>query len=190
MSGGASVSAARAARLLVELRLRRLLNQTRVAWQAMRRKEAAGKRTATPGKARLGWLLAGFVGLSMVFSVANLAVQGLANMQRALGSVEVAEPGAKAPAAQSPTAQKAPVCPCRAAPGNTLPAGVLQAVALELLILLVAAFLLSLGSGDLATPDWDIEWLVTLPLSLATLLVVRIAERTFVSAACSCCGRS
>ena len=104
-------------------------------------------------------------------------------MQRVLGSVEVAEPGTKAPAAQSPTAQKAPRVPLPAAAGNTLPAGVLQAVALELLILLMAAFLLSLCSGDLAKPDWDIEWLVTLPLSLATLLSVRIAERTVLSAA-------
>jgi hypothetical protein len=183
MSASASAGAARAARLLVGLRLRRFLNQVPVAWQAMRRKEITGKRTATPGKARLGWLLAGVVGISMMFTVANLASQGLANMQRVLGSVEAAGPGAKAPAEASPTSQKAPRVALPAAEGNTLPAGVVQAVALELLILLVAAFLLSLGSGDLAKPDWDIEWLVTLPVSLATLLSVRIAERTVLSAA-------
>ncbi len=183
MNASASVGAARAARILVWLRMRRALNQVQVAWQTMRRKQITGKRTATPGKARLGWLLAGLIGISMLFTVANLASQGLANMQRVLGSVEAAGPGAKAPAEASPTSQKAPRVALPAAAGNTLPAGVVQAVALELLILLVAAFLLSLGSGDLAKPDWDIEWLVTLPVSLATLLVVRIAERTVLSAA-------
>jgi ABC-2 type transport system permease protein len=171
-----SIGGIGAARLLVGLRLRRLLNQVQVSWQVMRRQPISGKkRTATPGKARLGWLLAGLIGISMMFTVTHLAIQGMANLQRALGSAQVA----KTEQVQAPMSQaRVPLPP---APGNTLPAGVLQGVALELLILVAAAFLLSLGSGDLGKPDWDLEWLVTLPLSLATLLVVRIAERTFLS---------
>jgi ABC-2 type transport system permease protein len=173
---GASEGAIGAVRLLVGLRLRRLLNQVQVSWQVMLRHPISGmKRTATPGKARLGWLLAGLIGISMTFTVTHLAVQGMENLQRALGSVQVA----KTEQVQEPKSQaRVPLPP---APGNTLPAGVLQGVALELLILLAAAFFLSLGSGDLGKPDWDLEWLVTLPLSLATLLAVRIAERTFLS---------
>ena len=178
----ASAGAARAARLLIGLRLRRLFNQAQVVWQVMRRKPVSGqKRSATPRKAKLGWLIGGLIGIGMVFGVTNIASQGLSNMQRALGSVEVGEPDAKTPATQLPRSQESRRVPLPAAAGNTLPAGVLQAVALEILILLIAAFLLSLGSGDLARPDWDIEWLVTLPVSMPTLLAVRIAERTLVS---------
>jgi membrane protease YdiL (CAAX protease family) len=183
VSAGAHVGVAGAARLLVGLRLRRLLNQVQATWQFMRRQPASGqKRAATPGKAKLGWLLAGLIGVSMVFTVGNLSWQALSNMQRALGSVEVAGESATTRPAQKPGSQVRRV-PLPPAAGNTLPAGVLQGVALELFILLAAAFLLSLGSGDLAKPDWDIEWLVTLPVSLATLLAVRIAERTLLSAA-------
>ena len=182
----ASIGAARAARLLVGLRLRRILNQlgTGLQWPRQRRKAGSeqtgeAKRTATPGKAKLGWLLAGFIGIAMVFGVANLAVQALSNMETALGSTQARPSATAAPSATQP--QRARRVPLPPAAGNTLPAGVLQAVALEVVVLFIAAFLLSLGSRDLAQPDWDIEWLVTLPMALSTLLAVRIAERTIVN---------
>jgi len=205
----ASVGAVRAARLLFGLRLRRFLNLMQAGWQFSRRwrKPAATpageqepkaeatselqppaaepnrqKRRATPSKAKLGWLLTAFVGASMVFSAAQLSFKALENMQhRALGSAEAARPlAAKAPAAKAPASQKVRPSP-QASPRKAIAPGVLKAVALEVLILMLAVFLLSLGSGELARPDWDLEWLVTLPIPLATLLSVRIAERTFVS---------
>ena len=183
MSASASVGALGAARRLIGIRLRRGLNQLQVSWQVMRRKPVSGqKRTATPGKAKLGWMLAGLVGLSMVFTVGNFSYQGLSNMKQTLGTVEVAVDYGKTGGAQQAKTQatREPLVP---AAGSAFPAGVLQGVALELVILLAAAFLLSLGSGDLAKPDWDIEWLVTLPVSLGTLLAVRILERTLLSGA-------
>src|SRR5262249_54039627 len=100
MNGSTSIGAGRSARLLIGLRLRRLLNQTLASWQILRRKKVTGeKRAATAGKAKLGWLLAGLIGISMIFGVTNIAVQAVTNMQRALGSVEVAAPASASPQA-------------------------------------------------------------------------------------------
>ena len=68
-----------------------------------------------------------------------------------------------------------------AAPGHALSEGVLQACALEALVLTLAALLMSLTGREFSAPDWDLEWLVTLPVPLATLLCVRILERTIVN---------
>src|SRR5262249_60028136 len=112
------------------------------------------KRRATPSKAKLGWLLTAFVGASMVFSAAQLSFKALENMQhRALSSAEAARPTVvKAPAAQKVRP------PPQASPRKAIPPGVLKAVALEVLILMLAVFLLSLGSAELARPDWDVAW--------------------------------
>ena len=40
-----------------------------------------------------------------------------------------------------------------------------------------AALLLSLAGREIARPEWDLEWLVTLPLPLSTLLASRLIER-------------
>src|SRR5262245_46363116 len=72
--------------------------------------------------------------------------------------------------------------PIAAAPGYVLAPGVLQACSLEMLILVGATLLMSLAGRELAVADWDLEWLVTLPVSITTLLGVRIIERTLVNA--------
>ena len=72
MSAPASIGAAQAVRLLVGLRLRRLLNQALVSIQVLRRQKVTGvTRAASAGKAKLGWLLAGLVGLSMLIGPIN-----------------------------------------------------------------------------------------------------------------------
>jgi ABC-2 type transport system permease protein len=43
-----------------------------------------------------------------------------------------------------------------------------------------AALLITVGSGDLVKSDWDLEWLVTLPIRSDTLLWSRILERSIV----------
>ncbi|HEX6001986.1 MAG TPA: hypothetical protein VFZ16_21705, partial [Hyphomicrobiaceae bacterium] len=175
MSDSIAIGADTAARLLVRLRLRRTLNQALGSWQILRRKPVSGeKRAATAGKAKLGWLLAGLVGLSMIFGAFNLSVQALTNMQRTLGTAEVTASVGKS-TLRTKLRRALPN-----APGSGLPAGVLQAVALTALILLIAVTCFALGAGDLARPDWDLEWLATLPVSLSTLLAVRLIERTFL----------
>jgi hypothetical protein len=40
------------------------------------------------------------------------------------------------------------------------------------------AVLLPLGSKEMAQPDWDLEWLVTMPVERSTLLWGRVLERS------------
>ena len=77
-----------------------------------------------------------------------------------------------------PPAKRTPV---PAASGFALSPGVLQGCVFETCILLVAVLLMSLASREFASPDWDLEWLVTMPVSLSTLLGVRILERILVN---------
>lgn len=51
-----------------------------------------------------------------------------------------------------------------------------------MLLLFFAVALMSLAGRDLARPDWDMEWLVTLPAPLATLLSVRVLSRSVLNA--------
>ncbi|MBO0763901.1 MAG: CPBP family intramembrane metalloprotease [Hyphomicrobiaceae bacterium] len=177
----------RATRLLIGLRLRRALNRFTAAFQR-RHRAAAGQRTATPGKAKLGWLIGGLVALAMVFSYTNFAYLALVNFKRALGFIQMP---VQAPAAQKKITAAAPTNPQAApqqgrwvrlapAPGFTLSAGVLQAAALEMSILLAAALMLSLAGIELVRPEWDMEWLATLPVGMSMLLAARIVERTVV----------
>lgn len=45
----------------------------------------------------------------------------------------------------------------------------------------VAALLMTLGNREIAKAEWDLEWLITLPLSKGRLMALRIAERTAVN---------
>src|SRR5262249_28939740 len=80
-----------------------------------------------------------------------------------------------------PAGGRAKRTPLPPAPGQALAVGVLQACALEVVVLSVATLLTLLASREFAAADWDLEWLVTLPAPLTTLLAVRIAERTLVN---------
>ena len=283
MSTSTAIGAARAAWLVVGLRLRRLLNQITSGVQRFRRRVPTGHRAATAGKNRVSWLVGSLVAVSMLFSFTNLARQALAHMQNRFGSYTLVraevgpEPfartgwlgvqvrdlttaeaqalgwdqprGAKivacvatSPAAEAgirpddiavalderevsgaanftqmvgamvpggsvelrvlrdgaeqrvrvivgqrptppPTGKQAIRGKLPVLPGYRLAWGVLQGCVLEACILLLASLLISLASRDFAAPDWDLEWLVTLPVSLATLLGVRIVERTLINPA-------
>ena len=84
MSSSAPTSALGAARLILRLRVRRLLNQVTSSFQRLRRQPITGKRTATPAKSKLGWFVGSLVALSMVFSLTNLARQAMANIKERL----------------------------------------------------------------------------------------------------------
>jgi membrane protease YdiL (CAAX protease family) len=264
----AGPSPARAAWLLVALRLARLRNQALSGMRRLRRSRSGGRRAPTPGKARLGWILGSLVAACMLASFTNLAYQAVANFEEYLGpapatvgqgwlgvstaqltaaeaqalglgeprgaKVSATVPGGpaaglrsgdvllavdgrpianpkalialistKAPGsatelrllragaeqrltvrlAQRPAPEGAPArrTPLAAAPGHRLAMGVLKACALEACILAMAVLLACLASRELARPDWDLEWLATLPVPLPTLVCVRILERTLVN---------
>ncbi len=64
------------------------------------------------------------------------------------------------------------------APGSTLPPGMLSAATLETSLLLLTALLVTLAGREIARPEWDLEWLATLPLPLPALTAARLVERT------------
>jgi ABC-2 type transport system permease protein len=263
------VSPWRAAWLLSRLRLRRQWNQIRSA-SLFRR--ASPARTGTRRKSSLGWIFTAFVILAMVGNFANMAHWGMANLEKALGSVEVykevqrgwlgvqvgpvtadiasrlgvvpsrgavinsmAEAGpAKSAGLQAqdvivsfdarqvrdandlsrmasatPVGKNVEVVFIRAgaqqrkivrlgtlpedaqpsvraiapAPGTVLAPGVLHGAAIEVMLLGLATLFVVLASREIVQPEWDLEWLVTLPLPLSTLLLGRLVERAVTNSA-------
>jgi membrane protease YdiL (CAAX protease family) len=69
------------------------------------------------------------------------------------------------------------------AEGSVLPQGMLRGAALQVTLLFLAALLMTLASREITRPEWDLEWLVTLPLPLSTLLASRLLERVMTNAA-------
>jgi membrane protease YdiL (CAAX protease family) len=150
------VNAFRAALLLTRLRFVRMLNLLGSAFLRRLGSVKGGKRTATAGKGQLGWLVGAVAGLFMLGAFTNLAVQAGTRMRDALDGTP-------------------------RLPGHVLTQGFERAASLELTILLVAALLLMIGTKELAQADWDLEWLVTLPISTPALIGARFAERTVVN---------
>ena len=66
-------------------------------------------------------------------------------------------------------------------PGAALPMPALSCLIVEVALVLLSALMLALANKEIATPEWDLEWLVTLPAPTRTLLAVRILERTLVN---------
>jgi ABC-2 type transport system permease protein len=135
------VSTARAAWLLVRLRLLRLIN---LAGMGFRRRRGRGVSRAATAPKRGGATLGTLVALAMVsygFAFAFFVVQ----------SVRHADAGDST-----------------------------RIFTLIVALVSLAAFLMSLGTKELALPEWDMEWLATLPLQLGSLLVVRIVERALI----------
>jgi membrane protease YdiL (CAAX protease family) len=54
----------------------------------------------------------------------------------------------------------------------------MNGLTMEVTILLFIAVLMPLGSKEMAQPDWDLEWLVTMPVERSTLLWGRVLERS------------
>jgi ABC-2 type transport system permease protein len=69
----------------------------------------------------------------------------------------------------------------RGTPGHELRELVRPLLTTELGMLALAAVVASLATRELSAPEWDLEWLVTLPLPRRTLLGLRILERTIVN---------
>lgn len=61
--------------------------------------------------------------------------------------------------------------------------GVLRGAAFEAILVLLAVITFSLAGREITRPEWDLEWLATLPLPLPTLLASRFVERSVTNAA-------
>ncbi|MFL6970565.1 MAG: CPBP family intramembrane glutamic endopeptidase [Xanthobacteraceae bacterium] len=167
------VGVPRAAWLLARLRLRRQLNQLDAIY---RYRLGTPDRKATSRTSPTMWLISALVVLVMLGSFTHLASQCMNNMQDVLGSVHVGNnDDAPVPAGRSSLRSLPPES------GSALSSGVFKGATLEVMLLLVTALLLSLAGREIARPDWDLEWLATLPLPLSTLIVSKLVERVVVN---------
>jgi ABC-2 type transport system permease protein len=157
-SATAGASSSRAMWLLTLLRLKRLANQLNVVYN---RPRAGGRgRPATAGKKRNRWVVSAIVAFFMLFAYGNIARQSIVNLHLAL------DPGGGSRFA---------------APSGMLSEALTRGLAMEWSLLFIAAILGSLAGRELSQPDWDLEWLVTLPMRMPLLLWSRIMERAIAN---------
>jgi ABC-2 type transport system permease protein len=145
----------RSTSLLIRLRLRRLANL--IVAGAQGKKKAGDKtRTGNPGK-KSSKLVLYLAWPMMLFMFGAISVNAIMNLHRALDP-----PGTFWVTVEFSTA---------------LAVG----VAFLLCVLWLASLLVTIGSGELAKAEWDLEWLITLPVRSDTLLWARLAERSIVN---------
>ena len=163
------LSPANAMWLLARLRLRRLFNMV----SGVRFGKAANTRSraATRGKRSGRWALGALVGAGMLASFLNLAHNAVMNLHCKIDAPAVC---ARATDAHS-AAQALAGAQLHAAQLSTALAA---ALTLQLFLMWLVSFLLPLGSRELAQADWDLEWLVTLPMRRGPLLWARLLERS------------
>ncbi|QGZ41263.1 hypothetical protein IP92_00183 [Pseudoduganella flava] len=160
------VGGAQAAWLLVRLRLRRLVNLATVS----RRPAKAGKRAATAGKRRGRWIVSLVVAVLMTLAFTHMSHQILVNLQCELTPATAC--GAQVGIDDRERVVGAELLEAPFSPELT------AGVTMELTLLWLVALLVPLASRELAQPDWDLEWLVTLPVGRSALLWARVLERT------------
>ncbi len=151
-------SGIRAVWLLTHLRLQRLANQASLVYN--RRRGSNKGRAATPGKKRNRWVVSGAVSLFMLFIYGNITRQSIINLHKALDPAD----GARF-----------------APPHGVLSDALIRGLSMEWSLLLVVTIVAALAARELAQPDWDLEWLVTLPLRMPVLLLSRIMERAIAN---------
>jgi membrane protease YdiL (CAAX protease family) len=165
--------------LLTRLRLRRLANLTgAMSRLSFGRKKAAAGRTGTARKGGTGWLLALVVGLLMLGAFVNIARESFENLHRVLVVQPLDEADRRAHGETSQAGEKfisrGPVSRAFSPPLLLGAAGLLT-------LLVLMAVCNDLGTRELARPEWDLEWLLTLPVGLTALLWARLVERSMTS---------
>lgn len=168
----AAPSAARMFWLLTRLRLIRLFNLTGTLGRLSTWRKREG-RQGTSRKSKTGPILGFFVVLAMLFAFGNMAQQSVRNLH---GFVDFSQARTQPDERQS----SGPSVQVRAPdlmPGRFSPALTGATTGLLTLLLLVSIFA-DLGARELAKHEWDMEWLITLPIALNTLLWARILERS------------
>lgn len=163
--------------LLLKLRLRRLLNVTGVAGNFGSSAGTASRKAGAGKKKKTGLIMVVLL-LPMLYSFSLMAQQSLMNMACRLDS---------ASACHAQGAQHAGAAVMSLVTGQLASApfgaALFAGLTLQLTLLLLVAILVPLGAGDLSQADWDLEWLVTLPLSRTALLCGRLLERSVVNPA-------
>ncbi len=188
----ATIGGLRASRLLIGLRIRQQLNRT---VSVIRHRWGSKTRQGTARKGRAGWLIGLWIGVSMMIAVAQISYSSVTNVERVIRAAEVHalsqsapsvrnSPGGAvgvrgaAPRAGRPTDAMRTLAP---APGSVWPAAVTRGETFLVSMTILAALLLTLASREIVRPEWELEWLVTLPMSGTTLIACRIVERALTN---------
>jgi ABC-2 type transport system permease protein len=153
------VSAARAIWLLTALRMKRVGNMLSAGFNRRRtatRGQPAG-RQATVGKRRNRWVVSSLVGVLMLGIYGNIARQSFINLHYVLDHLGRVR---------------------NVAPSGAFSDALIRGLSMEFSLLLCVAFLGALASRELSQPDWDLEWLTTLPIRTPLLLWSRVIERS------------
>lgn len=163
-------SALQAIWLLIRLRLRRLLNLSGSSL-LFRRRQTGKSRAASPGKRRGRWIIGVLLLAPMLFSFGSIARNSVLNLHCQLDAVAACglHGGMDAVSTQ-----------LMAGPFS---AALLAGLTFQLTLLWLVSVLVPLGTGELSRPDWDLEWLVTLPASTSTVLWARVLERSVANPA-------
>jgi len=152
----------------------RLTRQRNLLVNSLFRKSAKKKpRDGISGKRSSLWILTLLMAVFMAFSVGSLSNGVVLNMQCQLDPASECSWTDKRGEAHidlDTAADELATAPFTPA--------LVHGLTMELSILFFIAVLLPLGSKELAQPDWDLEWLVTMPVSRSTLLWGRVLERS------------
>jgi membrane protease YdiL (CAAX protease family) len=166
------IPARRAIWLMAKMRVTRLLNQASNHLARGFGKKKATARAAVGGKRRNLWLMTVVMALLMSFSFVNMQRGAMLNMQCHLTPGASCEKDGKygerrhQPEMAAQQLHAAPFSP-----------ELMTGLTMELSILFLVSLLIPLASKELAQPDWDLEWLVTMPVRRGTLLWGRVLER-------------
>jgi membrane protease YdiL (CAAX protease family) len=164
------VTPARAMWLMAKMRLTRQRNQ--FGNHLFRKLKKKKPRDGIGGKHSNLWIMTVLTVVVMSFSFLHLARGVVLNMQchlnPASACITLDKYGGTHANLEKAAAHlaKAPFAPA-----------LVNGLTMEVTILFFVAVLLPLGSKELAQPDWDLEWLVTMPVERSTLLWGRVLER-------------
>lgn len=153
----------------------RLTRQRNLLVNNLFRKKSSKKKTRDGIAAKRGgmWILTLLMAVFMSFSIASLSNGVVLNMQCQLDPASECawtDKRGEAHADLDTAADELATAPFTPA--------LVHGLTMELSILFFIAVLLPLGSKELAQPDWDLEWLVTMPVPRSTLLWGRVLERS------------
>ena len=161
---------ARAIWLMTRMRLTRQFNLLANSLSIKSRRKKA--RDGIAGKGGSQWLLTVIIAFFMAVSVTSMVNNVALNMQCQLDPASECrwtDKRGEFHADLSTAADELATAPFAPA--------LLHGLTMEVTILFCIAVLLPLGSKELAQPDWDLEWLVTMPVRRSTLLWGRVLER-------------
>jgi ABC-2 type transport system permease protein len=174
------------AKVLIKYRARRFLNALSAGFK--RKSKDTIQRNANAKKGNRGRLTATLLSGFILFQSGFQSHQIIQKIDQILGHSEVIEgqpdlfPAWNCAKSEYQLKKESIECSPLPKTGATLVSEpVKKAIALALLFLFITTFLLNIASKELTTPEWDFEWLVTLPIPLSKLISVRFVERTFVN---------